>query len=132
MKHDDLTYTIIGFAYKVHNVLGFGFLESVYENALRIELEKAGVAVMQQEKLKVWYENQVVGDYVPDLWIADRLIIEVKAVLALSKEHEVQLVNYLTATRLDDGLLLDFGPSVQVKRKFREYKPRVPSTSVAL
>ena len=78
MKHDDLTYTIIGFAYKVHNVLGFGFLESVYENALRIELEKAGVAVMQQEKLKVWYENQVVGDYVPDLWIADRLIIKVK------------------------------------------------------
>jgi GxxExxY protein len=67
MKHDDLTYTIIGFAYKVHNVLGAGFLESVYENALRIELEKAGVAVMQQEKLKVWYENQIVGDYVPDL-----------------------------------------------------------------
>ena len=99
MEHDDLTYTIIGFAYKVHNVLGSGFLESVYENALRIELERAGVAVMQQEKLKVWYDNHVVGDYVPDLWIADRLIIEVKAVLTLSKEHEVQLVNYLTATR---------------------------------
>jgi GxxExxY protein len=124
MMHDDLTYRIIGFAYKVHNVLGFGFLESVYENALRIELEKTGVAVMQQEKLKAWYENQVVGDYVPDLWIADRLIIEVKAVLALSKEHEVQLVNYLTATRIDDGLLLNFDPSVQVKRKFREYKPK--------
>ena len=60
MKHDDLTYTIIGFAYKVHNVLGFGFLERVYENALRIELESAGVAVMQQEKLKVWYEDRVV------------------------------------------------------------------------
>jgi len=132
MKHDDLTYTIIGFAYKVHNVLGFGFLESVYENALRIELEKAGVAVMQQEKLKVWYENHVVGDYVPDLWIADRLIIEVKAVLTLSKEHEVQLVNYLTATGIDNGLLINFGPSVQVKRKFREYKPKAPSTSVAL
>ena len=132
MKHDDLTYTIIGFAYKVHNVLGFGFLESVYENALRIELEKAGVAVMQQEKLKVWYENQVVGDYVPDLWIADRLIIEVKAVLTLSKEHEVQLVNYLTATRIDDGLLLNFGPSVQVKRKFREYKPKAPTMNSIL
>jgi GxxExxY protein len=62
----------------------------------------------------------------PDLWIADRLIIDVKAVLALSKEHEVQLVNYLTATRIDDGLLLNFGPSVQVKRKFREYKPKAP------
>jgi GxxExxY protein len=132
MKHDDLTYTIIGFAYKVHNVLGFGFLESVYENALRIELERAGVAVNLQEKLKVWYENHVVGDYVPDLWIADRLIIEVKAVLTLSKEHEVQLVNYLTATGIDNGLLINFGPSVQVKRKFREYKPKAPSTSVAL
>jgi GxxExxY protein len=132
MKHDDLTYTIIGFAYKVHNVLGFGFLESVYENALRIELEKAGIAVMQQEKLKVWYENHVVGDYVPDLWIADRLIIEVKAVLTLSKEHELQLVNYLTATCIDDGLLLNFGPSVQVKRKFREYKPKAPSISVEI
>jgi GxxExxY protein len=126
MKHDDLTYKIIGFAYKVHNVLGSGFLESVYENALRIELERVGVAVMQQEKLKVWYEDHVVGDYVPDLWIADRLIIEVKAVLTLSKEHEVQLVNYLTATRIDDGLLLNFGPSAQVKRKFREYKPKAP------
>ena len=87
---------------------------------------------MQQEKLKVWYENQVVGDYVPDLWIADRLIIEVKAVLALSKEHEVQLVNYLTATRIDDGLLLNFGPSVQVKRKFREYKPKAPTMNSIL
>jgi GxxExxY protein len=93
---------------------------------LRIELERVGVAVMQQEKLKVWYEDHVVGDYVPDLWIADRLIIEVKAVLTLSKEHEVQLVNYLTATRIDEGLLLNFGPSVQVKRKFREYQPKAP------
>ena len=118
MKHDDLTYTIIGFAYKVHNVLGSGFLESAYENALRIELERAGVAVMQQEKLKVWYEDHVVGDYVPDLWIADRLIIEVKAVLTLSKEHEVQLVNYLTATRIDDGLLLNFGPSSRSSASF--------------
>jgi GxxExxY protein len=107
---DDLTHTIIGFAYKIHNVLGPGFLKSVYENALRLELERAGVAVMQKEKLKVWYEDHVVGDYYPDLWIADRLIIEVKAVQALSKEHVVQLVNYLTATRIDDGLLLNFGP----------------------
>jgi GxxExxY protein len=66
MKHDDLTYTIIGFAYKVHNVLGAGFLESVYENAQN-RAGKSGVAVMQQEKLQVWYENQIVGDYVPDL-----------------------------------------------------------------
>jgi GxxExxY protein len=87
---------------------------------------------MQQEKLKVWYENHVVGDHVPDLWIADRLIIEVKAVLTLSKEHEVQLVNNLTSTRIDDGLLPNFGPSVQVKRKFREYKPKAPTMNSTL
>ena len=74
--------------------------------------------------ISVWYEGQVVGDYYADLWIADRLIIEIKAVQSLLREHEVKLVHYLTATRVDNGLLINFGPSVQVKRKFREYKPR--------
>jgi len=72
------------------------------------------------------FSSEIGSNCYPDLWIADRLIIEVKAVLTLSKEHEVQLVNYLTATHIDDGLLLNFGPSVQVKRKFREYKPKSP------
>ncbi|MCD6345012.1 MAG: GxxExxY protein [Anaerolineae bacterium] len=123
MKDDSLTKTIIGCAFEVHNVLGAGFLEKVYENALRIELLKQSLKVKQQEPIQVYYEGQVVGSYYADLWIEDRVIIELKAVRSLSKAHEVQLVNYLTATGIDTGLLLNFGSSVQVKRKFREYKP---------
>lgn len=124
MEINDLTHTVIGCAYKVHNVLGFGFIEKVYENALRIELEKLGVCALQQEEIKVWYEDQVVGVFVPDLWLPSKLIIEVKSVVNLLKEHEVKLVHYLTATKINDGLLINFGQSVQVKRKFREYKPK--------
>ena len=124
MSINDLTHTVIGCAFKVHNVLGFGFIEGVYENALKIELEKLGIRVQQQEKLPVWYEEQVVGVFRPDLWLPDQLIIEVKAVQNLAKEHEVKLVHYLTASRIDDGLLINFGQSVQVKRKFREYKAK--------
>jgi GxxExxY protein len=124
MTDDDLTHQIIGCAYKVHNTLGPGFLEKVYENALRIELEKLGRRVKQQEPINVEYEGQVVGEYYADLWIDERVVVELKAAQALAKHHEVQLVNYLTAARVDHGLLLNFGPSVQVKRKFREYKPK--------
>src|SRR5882762_722402 len=124
MKDDDLTQKIIGCAYTVHNSLGPGFLEKVYENALRIELEKLGLEVKQQEPINVLYDGQVVGEYYADLWVDERVIVELKAALALAKEHEVQLVNYLTATGVNDGLLINFGPSVQVKRKFREYKPK--------
>jgi GxxExxY protein len=124
MTEDDLTKQIIGCAYKIHNTLGFGFLEKVYENALRIELEKLGLRVKQQEPINVEYEGQVVGEYYADLWVDERVVVEVKAVQALAKNHEVQLVNYLTATRIDVGLLLNFSSSVQVKRKFREYKPK--------
>ena len=124
MKDEELTRTIIGCAFKVHNTLRAGFLEKVYENALRIELLKQGLEVTQQEPIKVYYDGQVVGDYYADLWVENRVIVEVKAVQALSKAHEVQLVNYLTATGADIGLLLDFGQSVQVKRKYREYKPK--------
>jgi len=126
MTVDDLTHMIIGCAYKVHNTLGPGFLEKVYENALRIELEKAGFRVKQQEPINVVYDGQIVGEYYADLWVNERVVVELKAALVLAKEHEVQLVNYLTATRINDGLLINFGPSVQVKRKFREYKPRAP------
>ena len=124
MTNDDLTKMIIGCAYKVHNTLGSGFLEKVYENALRIELEKLGRKVKQQEPINVSYEGQVVGEYFADLWVDDCLVIEVKAVQTLVKRHEVQLVNYLTATNIKNGLLLNFGSSVEVKRKFREYRPK--------
>jgi GxxExxY protein len=126
MKDDDLTEKIIGCAYTVHNKLGPGFLEKVYENALLIELEKLGLRVKQQEPISVIYDGQEVGEYFADLWVEDRVVIELKAIQMLVKQHEVQLVNYLTATKIDCGLLLNFGPSVQVKRKFREYKPKAP------
>ena len=126
MKDDALTQIIIGCAYKVHNALGSGFLEKVYENALRIELEKLGLRVKQQEPINVTYEGQVVGEYYADLWVDESVVIELKAALTSAKAHEVQLVNYLTATGIHTGLLLNFGPSVQVKRKFREYTRKAP------
>ena len=124
MEINRLTHTIIGCGYKVHNVLGSGFLEKVYENALRIELSKLNIEARQQQELRVWYGGHNVGIYYPDLWIERQLIIEIKAVHNLLKQHEVQLVHYLNATHTDDGLLINFGPSVQVKRKFREYTPK--------
>lgn len=124
MNGNNLTYKIIGLAYKVHNTLGAGFIESVYENALKIELSKIGISALQQEDLDVFYEGERVGRFTPDLWIPNSLIIEVKAVQVLSKAHEVQLVNYLTATGIDDGLLINFGASVEVKHKFRKFKPK--------
>lgn len=125
MKEEDLTGKIIGCAYLVHNTLGSGFLERVYENALRIELAKQGLSVKQQEPIKVWYEGHIIGEYWADLLVEDVVIVELKAVQTLSKEHEVQLVNYLSATGIDIGLLINFGSSVQVKRKYREYKPQI-------
>ena len=126
MEDDDLTQKIIGCAFKVHNALGPGFLEKVYENALRIELEKLGLEVKQREPINVIYDGEIVGEYYADLWVEDRIVIELKAAQILAKRHEVQLVNYLAATKINNGLLLNFGPSVQVKRKFREYKPKAP------
>ena len=137
MTDDDLTQKIIGCAYKVHNTLGCGFLEKVYENALRIELEKLGLRVRQQEPINVLYDGRVIGNFYADLWVDERVVIELKAVQAIAKEHELQLVNYLTATLVEVGLLLNFGSSVQVRRKFREYQPKsllsaiLPATTLA-
>ena len=123
MTIDDLTARVIGCAYRVHNELGPGYLEKVYENALRIELIEAGLSVKQQSPIPVRYHGETCRRLlVADLIVEDCLVIELKAVQTLAKEHEVQLVNYLTATGIDDGLLINFGPSVQVKRKFRQYK----------
>lgn len=120
MEINVLTHTVIGCAYKVHNTLGPGFLEKVYENSLKIELHNHGIYARQEVKLPVLYEGHQVGLYFPDLWIEDQLIIELKACITLAPEHEMKLVHYLTATGIDDGLLINFGESVQVKRKFRE------------
>jgi GxxExxY protein len=116
---NSLTERVIGCAYSVHNALGPGFLEKVYENALRIELEEAGLGVTQQKPIPVLYRGQTVGEFFADLFVDNRLIVELKAVRQISQEHEVQLVNYLTATGVDDGLLINFGPSVIIRRKYR-------------
>jgi GxxExxY protein len=118
-----LTKTVIGCAYTVHNTLGSGFLEKVYENALRFELEEAGLKIKQNVPITVYYKDHPVGDYFADMVVNDTLILELKAVLQLAKEHEVQLVNYLNATGIEDGLLINFGESVQVKHKYRTYNP---------
>ena len=122
MNINDLTYKVIGSAYKVHNVLGAGFLEKVYENALKLELHRLGISVQQQVKLPVFYEGEQVGLYFPDLMIEEQLVIEIKAILTLAPEHEMKLIHYLAATGIDDGLLINFGTSVQIKRKYRKPK----------
>ncbi len=117
MKYEDITERIIGAAFKVHNALGFGFLEKVYENALALELRNAGFEVDQQYLVPVRYEGELVGDYVADLVVEGKVIVEVKAVSALEPVHETQLVNYLKGTGIEVGLLLNFGRQVEVKRK---------------
>lgn len=115
-----VTEKVIGCAMKVHRTLGPGFLESVYRNALAFELRRAGFSVDIDKHITVRYENVIVGDFIADVVVNDVLICELKAATALSKADEVQLVNYLSATNHDIGLLLNFGtPSLQFKRKHR-------------
>lgn len=121
MEYEEITHEIIGCAYKVFNKLGFGFLESIYQKAMIIELLKINIKVESERPLKVYYDNQVIGDFKIDLLVEDMVVVELKSVQALAKEHEVQLVNYLNGLRKDIGLLINFGPSgVEVKRKYRK------------
>ena len=123
MKHEDITHKIIGCAYEVYNKLGFGFLESVYKKAMVIELNKRHLQVEAERALKVYYDNQVVGDFFVDLLVENEIVVELKSVQNLAKEHEVQLVNYLNALNKEIGLLINFGPNgVDIKRKYRESK----------
>lgn len=115
--HGEITQVIIQAFYKVYNELGYGFLEKVYENALFIELEKTGLYIEKQRRIKVYYENEVVGSYYADLVVDEKVIIELKAAEGLREEHECQLINYLKATEMEVGLLLNFGKSPQFKRK---------------
>lgn len=116
-KHQDVTKAIIDAFYAVYNRLGYGFLERVYENSMVIELQIMGLKVGQQAPLKVAYRGQVVGEYFADLIVADKVIVELKAVPTLNPSHEAQLLNYLKATPYEVGLLLNFGPSSVKKRK---------------
>jgi GxxExxY protein len=116
-KHKDLSEKIIMAFYNVYNTLGYGFLEKVYENAMMIELEKLGSSAKAQWPIQVYYEGKLVGEYFTDILVEERINVELKAVKNLSLEHEAQLLNYLKATKIEVGLLLNFGPKPEVKRK---------------
>ena len=121
MHNKEITEKIIGCAYRVYNKMGFGFLESVYEKCLLIELLKAGLKAIAQQAITVRYDGEIVGEFVADIVVEDTIILELKSVRRLVKAHEMQLVNYLVATGKPLGLLLNFGEiKVEVKRKLRD------------
>lgn len=121
MQYEDLTQKIIGCAYRVYNIMGFGYLESVYEKCLLIELRKIGLKVESQKTIIVRYLDKIVGNYIADIMVENKIIIELKSIKKITKAHEVQLVNYLTATGLEVGLIINFAESkVEIKRKVRE------------
>jgi len=114
---NQITEAVIGAAYKVANALGSGFLEKVYENALAIEIRKAGLAVVQQNPIQVKYEAAIVGEFVADLLVQDEVLVELKAVKSLDEIHLAQCLNYLKATGLKVCLLINFGnPRIEIKR----------------
>ena len=117
LKYHNITEKIIGASYNVHNTLGHGFLEKVYQNSLAIELRSLDFKVDIEKPIKVLYNGEIVGNYFADVVVDDKVIVEIKAVKDLSDIHEVQLVNYLKATGIEVGLLINFGTSVQVKRR---------------
>ena len=117
LKHSDITGQIIKSFYKVYNALGYGFSEKVYENSLTIELKSCGFDVMQQKQIEVFYQGFLVGEYFADLIIRDVVIVELKAAASLSIAHEAQLLNYLKATQVEVGLLLNFGQTPEYRRK---------------
>ncbi len=125
MEDQELTKKIIGCAMKVHSTLGPGFLESVYQKALAHEVSKAGLKVECEKPITVHDDGVTVGDFSADMLVEDRVMLELKANQALALANEVQLVNYLTATGIEVGLLLNLGAErLEFKRKSRTYRPR--------
>jgi GxxExxY protein len=121
IENDPLTEKVIGCAIKIHKVLGPGFLENIYHQALAHELNKADISYISEARMKVMYDGIILGDYVADFLIDKRVVVELKAVEVLLKAHEIQLVNYLNAIKFDLGLLINFGgQKIQVKRKYRK------------
>jgi len=124
LKHEELSKKIIAAAYDVHKHLGYGFLEKVYKNALAIELENNSLNYVQEAPLNVLYQGRIVGEYFADLIVEDKIIVEVKAVSKIQPAQEVQLVNYLKATSINVGLLINFGESVEIKRRIFGFDAR--------
>jgi len=116
-KCKELTEKIIKAFYTVYNTLGYGFLEKVYENAMMIELKKEGISAVSQSPIRVLYEGEVIGEYFADILVDNKVIVEIKAAKNLVEENEAQLLNYLKATEVEVGLLLNFGVKPEVRRK---------------
>ena len=117
IKHKKLTEKIIKIFYKVYNTLGYGFLEKIYENAMMLDFKKENIPAVSQYAIKVFYENEIVGEYFADILVDGKVIVEIKAARNLTLENEAQLLNYLKATDKEVGLLLNFGPKPEIKRK---------------
>ena len=129
MSIEELCYKVIGATMAVHRHFGSGYLEEVYKNALMIELKDLGIEAEKEVAIPVDYKGTRVGDYRADVIVDKRLILELKAVSALNASHEAQLVNYLNATKIDDGLLINFGAaSLERKHKYRTYRPTHPQS----
>lgn len=128
--HAELTHKIIGICYEVANELGSGFIESVYQNALGIAFRQANMKALSQVRMSVAFRGENVGDFIADFLIEDKVILEIKAVATLAPEHSAQVINYLKASGLDVGLLVNFGrPSIEIRHL---YHPRLrPSPSKA-
>ena len=132
MKHSALTGEIISAFYKVYNTLGFGFLEKVYESALLLELRKRGLRAENRQALIVFYEGTPVGKYYADIIVEDKVVIELKTAENIDEAHLAQLTNYLRATDCEVGLVLNFGPKPQHRRRIFDnpLKGRSPERSV--
>jgi GxxExxY protein len=117
MLQEELSGKVIGVFYAVYNTLGHGFLEKVYENAMMIELRKAGLHPEQQKRIDVYYYGEIVGEYFADIVVNELIILELKAAEAIAPEHEAQLLNYLKGTEVELGLLFNFGPKPQFIRQ---------------
>ena len=131
LLHGEITERIIGAAYEVYNILGYGFLEKVYENALVLELRGDGLDVKQQHPITVIYKGEVIGEYFADLIVEDKVIVELKSANAIDPAHEVQLVHYLKATKLEVGLLINFGKEIKIMRKILSRKENMIDESAS-
>ena len=125
LKHEQITKSVIGCAFEVINELGAGFLESVYEKALLLALRQKGLSAISQHPIKVLFRGECVGDFYVDLFVEEKVIVELKAVKAIAPEHQAQIINYLNATGIEVGLLINFGsPKLEYKRftRSQEFK----------
>ena len=117
LLHEELSNKIIAAFYKAYNTLGYGFLEKVYENSLLHELISQDINAVSQFPIEVFYNKVKVGQYFADILVDGKIIIEIKAAEAIAEEHELQLINYLKATDIEIGLLLNFGKKPEFRRK---------------